>query len=144
MAPRNLPPHPGAVDFRPLDRSFAEGLEARVVGDGADGDAQPGVHARLDAFERVELLRERERSSAAASPSPSGDGVVDGAQRALELAAQGGDARVDAAGGGGVAEHALAVALLGAGRDRGQQAVDLGGVHEVPAGLAVVAVEHAR
>ena len=67
-----------------LGGAFAEGLEARVVGDGADGDAQPGVHARLDALQRVELAGELERRVGGLVAAAVGDGVVDRAQRALE------------------------------------------------------------
>src|SRR3954453_18123849 len=113
-----------------LGGAFAEGLEARVVGDGAHRNAQPGVHARLDAFERLELLGQLERAVGGLLAAALDDGIVDRAQGTLELSAQSADAGVDAARGGGVAEYALAVALLRGVRDRSEQAVDLGRVHD--------------
>ena len=111
--------------------ALAEGLEARVVGDRADRDAQPGVHARLDALQRVQFVGERQGVVGGLVAAALRDGVVDGAQGALELVAQGGDAGVDAAGGGGVAADALEMAFLGRVGDGGEQAVDLGVVHEL-------------
>ena len=110
--------------------ALAEGLEARVVGDRADRDAQPGVHARLDALQRLEFLGERESVVGGLVAAALGDGVVDGAQGALEVDTQGGDAGVDAAGGGGVAADALEMALLGGVGNGGEQAVDLGVVDD--------------
>ena len=69
--------------------AFAERLEARIVGDGADRDAQPGVHARLHALQRLEFLGEREGVVGGLVAAALGDGVVDGAQGALELARAG-------------------------------------------------------
>ena len=83
---------------RRLSRAFAERLEAGVVGDGADGDAQPGVHAWLDAFECVELAGELERGVGGLVAAAFGGGVIDRAQRAFERLAQVTDAIVDARG----------------------------------------------
>jgi len=88
------------------------------------------IHARLDAFERLELLGQLERAVGGLLAAALDDGIVDRAQGTLELSAQSADAGVDAARGGGVAEYALAVALLRGVRDRSEQAVDLGRVHD--------------
>jgi predicted ArsR family transcriptional regulator len=118
---RYLLGRPGARDAkRELPRALESlGFQARVVGREL---RLSGCPCPIVAPEHPELVC---RLAAAVL-----DGVVNGPQRALELAAQRRDARVDAARGGGVAEYAPAVPGLGGLGDGGEQAVDLRGVHE--------------